>query len=231
LPFTILPAGSGTGTTDGTGGTSSPPGPPTNLSATTGDSEVTLSWMPPLAADRVPISSYFVYQGDCQGGNGGTLVDQTTDTTDTIQNLTNGSTYSFCVIAVDAADQRSSPATIGVPLPAIVTPSRGSPSGGSTSPGGGGTANGGSGRTASPLVPAASSGLGLLLLIASVIAVRRMRARSRVLATPHAIVEVVRNSGPPARVHAQTTGTQPTVAVRIEPHPGDSTTVIQEMQR
>jgi hypothetical protein len=44
-------------------------------------------------------------------------------------------------------------------------------------------------------------------------------------------VRVVRDTGTPAGVHVRPTGTQPTVAVRIEPHPGACTTWIKEIRR
>jgi hypothetical protein len=116
----------------------------------------------------------------------------------------------------------------------IFLPTTGNQSGGNQSGGnqsGGNQSGGYSPPTGSVLVPAISAGVGILVIIGSVIAVRRLRARPRPPLVPQPTVRVVRDAGPPSGVRVRPTGTQPTVAVRIEPHPGAITTLIEEMQR
>jgi hypothetical protein len=78
----------------------------------------------------------------------------------------------------------------------------------------------------SPIVPVLVIGLVLVACAAGGLAVRRLRrgahaaAGSTVRAVPHA--------GPPATLAVRDTGTRPTLIVRIEPHPGDPVTTIEE---
>ena len=82
------------------------PGAPAGLTATPGNSRVTLSWAAP-ASGGAAISGYIIYEGTRPGGENrnpvnGSLV---TTTSYTVTGLTNGTTYYFRVIAVNAAGQ------------------------------------------------------------------------------------------------------------------------------
>jgi hypothetical protein len=83
----------------------SPPGPPTGLTATAGDSRVTLSWTPPAAGGGPPVVGYDIHRGTRPGGESGntSLVQGTRYT---VTGLANGTTYYFTVAAVDSAGQR-----------------------------------------------------------------------------------------------------------------------------
>jgi fibronectin type 3 domain-containing protein len=67
-----------------------PPAAPTNLSATSGDTQITLNWTASANATQ-----YFVYQGTSSGGESGTPVATVTGTTATVTGLSNGVTYFF----------------------------------------------------------------------------------------------------------------------------------------
>ena len=82
------------------------PGAPTGLTATPGNSQVTLSWAAPTSGGAA-ISGYLIFEGTRPGGENrnpvnGSLV---TATSYTVPGLTNGTTYYFRVIAVNAAGQ------------------------------------------------------------------------------------------------------------------------------
>jgi chitodextrinase len=70
------------------------PGAPNGLAASPGDGQVTLSWSPPTSTGGAAITSYNVYQG-------GKRVAGVTGTSATVKNLTDGTTYSFTVTAVN----------------------------------------------------------------------------------------------------------------------------------
>jgi len=86
-----------------TGGTVTPPAAPTNLTASAGNAQVTLSWTASTGA-----SSYNVYRGTTAGGEGATPI-QTNVTNlsypDTA--VTNGTTYYYVVTAVNAGGESS----------------------------------------------------------------------------------------------------------------------------
>ena len=83
------------------------PGAPAALTATPGDSQVTLSWAAPASDGGAPISEYIVYQGTSPGGETGAPVrgSPVTTTSTTVTGLVNGTTYYFKVAAVNAAGQ------------------------------------------------------------------------------------------------------------------------------
>jgi fibronectin type 3 domain-containing protein len=97
------------------------PGAPTNLTATSGNAQVILSWTASTGA-----ASYDIYRSTTSGGEGSTpFMTGVTATTFTDTGLTNGTTYFYQVTAVDAAGQSSksteASATPLVGLPATPT--------------------------------------------------------------------------------------------------------------
>ena len=120
------------------------PGAPAALTATPGDSQVTLSWAAPASDGGAPISDYIVYQGTSPGSETGAPVSGSpvTTTSTTVTGLVNG-TYYFKVVAVNAAGQsplsaeasaaltpitRSSPSPSGTVTPSGTTSSAPTPS-------------------------------------------------------------------------------------------------------
>ena len=104
------------------------PGAPTGLTATPGNSQVTLSWAAPTSGGAA-ISGYLIFEGTRPGGENrnpvnGSLV---TATSYTVTGLTNGTTYYFRVIAVNAAGQgplsAEAPATLLRIVPTSPPPS------------------------------------------------------------------------------------------------------------
>jgi fibronectin type 3 domain-containing protein len=83
----------------GAGVTQNPPSAPTGLSASAGNSQVSLSWNASSGA-----TSYNVYRGTTAGGEGATpIATGLTGTSYTNTGLTNGTTYYYKVAAVNAA--------------------------------------------------------------------------------------------------------------------------------
>jgi hypothetical protein len=87
--------------------------------------------------------------------------------------------------------------------------------------------------------PASSKGSGALVFLLAAatmaaagvtLAVRRLRLRSHPAPAHAASVRAVPDTGPPAAVSVQDTGTGATHTVRIEPNPGTSSTTIEEAQ-
>jgi fibronectin type 3 domain-containing protein len=107
------------------------PEAPAGLTATPGDSKVTLSWNAP-ASGGAPINGYIIYQGTSPGGETGTPVNGSpvTDTSFTVTGLTNGTTYYFKVVAVNAAglSPLSAEASAALPIPPPPPPSSPPPS-------------------------------------------------------------------------------------------------------
>ena len=108
------------------------PGAPAGLTATAGNAQVTLSWGAPASDGGSPVSGYIIYQGTSPGGETGAPVSGTlvTVTSYTVTGLTNGTTYYFRVIAVNAVGQSppsgeasAIPVTVpGAPAGLTVTP-------------------------------------------------------------------------------------------------------------
>jgi hypothetical protein len=94
-------------------------GPPTNLTATPDDSAVTLSWTAPASSGGSPVTGYSVSDGSGQGCT--TLA---VNTSCVVTGLTNGESYSFGVVAINAfgTSPVSAPA-VAVPVASPVPPS------------------------------------------------------------------------------------------------------------
>jgi hypothetical protein len=212
----------------------SSPGPPTGLTATAGDSQVSLSWTAPGSDGGSQVTSYNVYDGTSAGGESQTPITTVTGTSATVNRLTNGNTYYFVVTAVNAVGEGSSSNEAQAAPAAVPPPSQPQTSPPQTSQPGPSRSSAGPTPTGSPNPPGSSVLLPIILLGAGVmvpaamLVARRQRARSRLPSPPEPSVLVEQHVGPPGQVSIQPTGSRATVTVRIEPHPGTGTTMIEE---
>ena len=89
-----------------------PPEPPTNVEATAGDGQATVSWTAPIDDGGSTITGYTVTS------NPGGLIIATADTTTVVTDLTNGESYVFTVAATNAAGpgEASSSSNVVVPI-------------------------------------------------------------------------------------------------------------------
>ena len=110
-----------------------PPGPPRDIRTHPGDSEITVSWYPPIPAspESAYIKSYDVDYRPVGGGGGGSWYTAElpgTITSRTVKGLANGQEYEFRIRVTDNNDLRSEwsqtvtgsptpPASNGVPVP------------------------------------------------------------------------------------------------------------------
>ncbi|MGO8671962.1 MAG: choice-of-anchor tandem repeat GloVer-containing protein, partial [Capsulimonadaceae bacterium] len=96
------------------------PAVPTGLTATPGDTQVSLSWSSSSGA-----TSYYVYRGTATGGESATPVGTATGTTYTDTGLTNGVAYYYKVAAVNgggtSAESSEASATPEPPIPSVPT--------------------------------------------------------------------------------------------------------------
>ena len=107
------------------------PGAPSGLTATAGDAQVSLAWTAPGSDGGAAITGYRVYQGA-----GKKPVASVAGTSATVKGLTDGTTYSFTVTAVNQAGEGpASGAASAIPTAATTKP--GPPNGLTASPGNG----------------------------------------------------------------------------------------------
>ena len=100
-----------------------PPGQPTSLVSTSGNGRATLSWVAPSSVGDSAISGYRIEYSSNGGGSWLTLNSNTwsTSTSQTVTGLTNGTSYSFRVAAVNSSSTGSYSATASA-TPALVPP-------------------------------------------------------------------------------------------------------------
>ncbi len=110
---------------------SGPPGPPTDVTATPGDGNATITWNPPTDDGGAPILGYFA-----QASPGGATCAITGATVCTLAGLTNGTDYSVVVIATNANGQSPASAPVTV-TPAAAATVPGAPTGVEATPGDG----------------------------------------------------------------------------------------------
>jgi len=96
--YTVDPCGS-TPPTPPTPPVTFPPGPPLNVTATPGDGQAVITWSPPTSAGSFPITNYQVQVSP--GGH--TCLVQAPTLTCTITGLTNGTSYTAVVRALNGA--------------------------------------------------------------------------------------------------------------------------------
>jgi predicted phage tail protein len=109
------------------------PEAPTGLTATAGNTQVSLSWTAPRSDGGSRISGYVIYKGTSPGAETGSSVNGSliTATSYTVTGLTNGTTYYFTVTAVNRIG--AGPASSEAPATLVTTP--GAPTGLTATPG------------------------------------------------------------------------------------------------
>ncbi len=197
---------------------------PTGLTATAGNTRVTLSWAAPASDGGSPVISYKIYIATASGMQGSRAIGSSKSTSATVTGLPNGTVYYFMVTAVNAAGNESPFSTEVSAEPA--------------SPATGVTVSLNSSAAPTQLIglltaAAAMVAAGTLTLIAR----RRRRFRSRKPARSErsrqqmavaSDVRAVPDTARPDVVSVRDTGREPTHTVRLEPHPGVTTTTIKE---
>jgi fibronectin type 3 domain-containing protein len=114
-------AGQGSASADASASLAAPPAPPTNLTATAGSSQVTLTWNSSAGA-----SSYSVYRGTATGGESATAIATGVTATPYVDGtVVNGTTYYYVVTALNnvGPSSKSNEASATPQLAAPGTPS------------------------------------------------------------------------------------------------------------
>jgi fibronectin type 3 domain-containing protein len=102
--------------------TAGPPGAPNSLSATAGDSEVSLSWAPPSSDGGSALTGYNLYESTAAGVGGDRVLTGTAATSYSITGLVNATTYYFEVTAVNSAGEGPASAQASAtPSPSITS--------------------------------------------------------------------------------------------------------------
>ncbi len=93
--------------------------PPSNLSATAGDTTIDLSWD---ASIWTNIAGYNIYQSEDQGSTYTKIEDKFTSNSYTVDNLTNEIQYDYYITAVDSSDNESIASNIDSATPTDLPP-------------------------------------------------------------------------------------------------------------
>jgi len=113
------------------------PGAPTNVTAVAGNGQATISFTPPVDDGGNPITGYIVTS------HPGSLTTTGTTSPITITGLTNGTSYTFTVKAINAAGSSAASIVSSAVVPSAPTGGNGGNSGGNSGGDSGGGANGG----------------------------------------------------------------------------------------
>lgn len=187
----------------GAAGVPGAPGRPAGLTATAGNSQVSLSWTAVAGA-----ASYHVYQGTSPTFRSASPVASTTGTSATVSGLTNGTTYYFVVTAMGASGKMSASSGVASAEPVAVVL----------------TAN----KTASKPVIISLAAVAVGAIAGAVLlGVRRLHPKPL---PPPGEVRAVPDPGGPAPVTIEETGLEELHTVRIELHPAAVVTTIEEIR-